>query len=120
MVRIILINDFWPARLLQTLLPIVDKDGGYTYSSVATANNNCTSGSIALWPNPSKGLINIGGLNIGETITITTVLGQMLEIRKAANTTEMFDLTTKAAGVYIIKITGSNGQIRNTIKVTKN
>ena len=70
--------------------------------------------SIKMYPNPSKGIVNIkGNFNI-KTIEIFDIQGRLLQTNLINEQTTTLDISNKSKGVYFIKFTSDKG-----IKVEK-
>ncbi|RQO29838.1 hypothetical protein DBR32_14740 [Taibaiella sp. KBW10] len=86
----------------------IDFDGKYEYSAVRTiAFANETS--INIYPNPVTDKIRIEGLIGGEIIYIANMWGQRVSTVKAGGHTCTIDISTLAAGSYIIHIIDASG-----------
>ena len=73
--------------------------------------------NLAIYPNPSKGEINIDLRNeIITQIEIYNLLGEKL--RSATNNVEQIDIADLQAGIYLLKIYTENGSV--TKKIIKN
>lgn len=70
--------------------------------------------SVALYPNPTKGNININSDNTIKLIELFDVQGRILQTKIESNNNTTLDISNKANGLYFIRITTENG-----IKVEK-
>jgi len=73
--------------------PIIDKAGDLT---------------IALYPNPTKGLLTIQVTNLptdarGE-IALCDITGKKLMVRKTIHESNIIDLSMKPTGIYILRV----------------
>ena len=77
----------------------------------AVGINENTIDGVSVYPNPSKGVITISNDNNTENaIAIFNVLGkEVYNTTSSSNTT--VDLSTKGAGVYLVKVSNENGSI---------
>jgi len=103
-----------PAMASAIFLP-----GAQTYSNgvafgirlvtAAAGINENTIDGVSVYPNPSKGVITISNDNNTENaIAIFNVLGkEVYSTTTSSNTT--VDLSTKGAGVYLVKVSNGNG-----------
>ena len=66
------------------------------------------NGSIRIYPNPTTGIINIEGVNQESEIQIFNAVGAQVFYDKL-NGTEKIDLSGNPIGVYILKISNSDG-----------
>ena len=62
--------------------------------SLSTLNSQ-----LAVYPNPSRNIINIDGIEIGAHIDIYTLQGQLIH----TTTTTKIDISNFDSGIYIIK-----------------
>ena len=102
-------------------LRLMDNNGSYQYSSSVIVTSDCASNrQVAIMPNPTKGMININGLDdeknnivvndaLGRTIYSTSVDGKL---------STSIDLARYAKGVYIVRITSEKGA-SSVVKVVK-
>lgn len=93
----------------------------YTYwpqcfsSTVGLDNQKTVDETVAVYPNPSKGLVTIdlkGALSVNASIEVYNQLGQIVYSKVYNETKGVFeiDLSGNASGVYTIKII-SNGEV---------
>jgi|26BtaG_2_1085354.scaffolds.fasta_scaffold00003_197 surface protein len=71
-----------------------------------------------VYPNPTKDLIYINGLEGSETIRIFDLNGRLLHSLPATKQEESLDMTRFARGIYFLNIESEN-QIRTTKKIIK-
>ncbi|MFT3933622.1 MAG: T9SS type A sorting domain-containing protein [Chitinophagaceae bacterium] len=83
-------------------LKMIDIDGQYKFSNTALATVNCSDKPIVLYPNPTRGSLNISGLKGGQIIQLYNANGQLLVQQKAVNTQQQLDLTRYANGLYTV------------------
>lgn len=96
----------------------VDLDGRFTYSRVVLLtyreNNNQPS---VIYPNPTKGIVNIlvGDKNmIGTEATLLDVNGRILQRVKITAGNQSFDMSALVNGIYFIKLAN-----KETLRVIK-
>jgi surface protein len=110
-----IVSPVYYYRLKQT-----DYDGKITYSSIREVKFGTISGGagVRISPNPAKGMAIIDGLSGGEAIGVYTLSGQL--IREQKNTGKNLPLVLSVArlpaGVYVIRITQTNGKMQ-TLKL---
>lgn len=93
-------------------LEIVDKDGSKTYSDVKQIRlNESTDKRINIYPNPAKTTVNIECAGAKE-ITITDYLGKIVYQSTRKLTSYSVHLTSYIKGIYIVKATMNNGEIK--------
>jgi hypothetical protein len=89
-------------------LKMNDNNGAYSYSNVIKVSRNI-KGSVSLYPNPSKSIVNIEGSNI-EQLTVINMLGKVVmqkETGKVNNTT--LNVANLPKGIYNIQIQSAEG-----------
>lgn len=92
----------------------IDFDGKYSHSEIVEVNY--AGGSISIYPNPVKKTLYISDLNdinIKE-IQIYNQEGKRIETSIA---NQQIDVSTLAAGIYILKMTTSNGVLHHNFLV---
>jgi hypothetical protein len=75
-------------------------------SGVGVANLN--SKSIQVFPNPSTGMIYVAGLQAGNRVYVSNMLGQRMIDKVVQHRTEMIDLTGQSSGIYFVTV--NNGE----------
>jgi hypothetical protein len=65
--------------------------------------------SIALYPNPAKGNVNISSDNAIKSIELFDVQGRLLQTSIENNNTAKFDVSTNPNGLYFVRITTEKG-----------
>lgn len=103
-------------------LKAVDNDGKFIYSSVVTVTGTGACGmssSVMVSPNPTKNVINIQGLTIGNTISIYGINGQKMTSVIATGTNQSINISSFAKGVYMMRTKAADGTLSN-VKVVKN
>ncbi len=101
-------------------LKMVDADGTFTYSEVASAKANCpvAASEVAVYPNPTTGAVNIKGLKEGSTLRLMDITGRMLLEKTNSAAVEMMDLSRLPAALYTLQII-ENGAVTATVKVNR-
>lgn len=74
-----------------------------------SVNENVIDHSVAVYPNPTRDKVNIRSNNVIQSIQLFDVQGRVLFTRIAGEVTETIDLSSKAAGVYFMRITTTQG-----------
>lgn len=79
------------------------------------------AGSISVYPNPVKEVINIKGLNTGDRIELTDMLGRKLQqwTAGADEKDQQFAVGQLQKGHYMLKILDKNGNTRTSQPVQK-
>ena len=65
--------------------------------------------SIAVYPNPTTGNLNISALGINH-ITVLNTLGQVVYDSHADGNTTTLDMSQYQAGIYMVRVTTENGE----------
>jgi hypothetical protein len=68
-----------------------------------------TDSSINIYPNPVKNIVNINANNIIQSIQLYDAQGRLLQIKYQDKNQTNLDLSTRAKGIYFLKITTQNG-----------
>lgn len=71
-----------------------------------------TAGNVAVWPNPTKGIVKIEA----ENISIFNVLGEIILETSVSGDAFEYDFSKHEAGLYFIKVETAQGV--NTEQVT--
>jgi len=72
---------------------------------------------VSIYPNPSEGIINISNdKNISNKIEVFDLLGNSI-LSTSANTTTTIDLSTNAAGVYVVVVSNANGSVVERVSI---
>lgn len=67
--------------------------------------------NIAVFPNPSEGMVTISGLNVNDKIQVYDVLGKMVNETVASDLSQTLDFSKQPKGMFIYVITdGKSGQ----------
>lgn len=96
-----------------------DFDGKSTSSAIEKVNISCQALDVSLFPNPTKGVVYIKGIQDASTIKVFNVLGQ--EVLSQASDklgTSIIDISTLAVGSYTVKIL-QNEEVVFTSKIVK-
>jgi hypothetical protein len=93
---------------------------GYNYNSIPTSLKNISAELInaAVFPNPASGVLNVRmNLNEDFEVNIRTSAGQLIYTGKNVNT---IDLSTEAAGIYLVTISTQNsGKVTKKVTLVK-
>lgn len=93
--------------------PIVTNLASTVFQSLSV-NEQVIDHSVTVYPNPTNDKVNVRSTNVIQSIQLFDVQGRLLFTRIADEVTETIDLSTKAAGVYFMRIATAQG-----IKVEK-
>lgn len=89
------------------LLVVTAGDGVTTATytlEVGTSIGKTNLNSISVYPNPSAGLIYVSGLETGNTVCVTNMVGQRIIDREVRQSKETFNLEGNPAGLYFITV----------------
>lgn len=101
-------------------LRLVDADGMYAYSQTVSAQSDCRTQAVEVYPTLTKGMVYIS-LPAGYTnakLEVTTIMGQVLALPGTGNLEagqHQINLGGMAQGTYLLKL--SNGNETQTFKV---
>ncbi|MCD6013058.1 MAG: Secretion system C-terminal sorting domain [Flavipsychrobacter sp.] len=74
--------------------------------------------NIKAYPNPTNGIITISGTTNGDLITVYTLSGRLVSSTHATGAQQSLDISERASGNYIIRVSDSHGYIKASIPVT--
>ena len=93
------------------LVVVTAGDGVTTKTYAVTVGNsikNANSEVINVYPNPSTGTIYVSGLEIGNRVYVSNMLGQRVIDRVVMQKTEMISLAGQSSGIYFVTV--KNGE----------
>lgn len=91
-------NNFYRIRQM-------DINGKSTTTSVEKVQLSCDfNGDIAIYPNPTRGIVYVKGLADAESIEVFNVLGQRVLTQKIKQGTEVLDISNLADGNYHLRV----------------
>lgn len=70
----------------------------------ALSSDTTTASIFSIYPNPTKGIIQISGLKQAEEVTIYNMLGQQVLTQKLTNANQTLDISALNSGSYFMKI----------------
>ena len=88
--------------------PILTNDAETTFAALSNGDIEVDQ-TIAIYPNPTKGNINITSQSTLKSIELFDVQGRLMETHILDEMNTMIDITNKAKGIYFLKITSDNG-----------
>jgi hypothetical protein len=88
-------------------LKIISNDNTFTYSSIISLKCNNKSSGIFISPNPSRGKAQLREIKSGDQITVITFDGRQIFTATATNTTFEIDAEKWPAGIYLVKVAGT-------------
>lgn len=100
-------------------LSMIDRDGQSTLSTVLTLVSDCVTEMPQLRPNPTSGQLTISGLEKADKIQLYSLEGKLIQQFTARERTEHLDIHSFTPGLYLLKVWGHKGQLKQVFKVTK-
>lgn len=88
-------------------------------SNLAVAEESAFK-SITVFPNPSKGIFRISGIDQPFTYSVLNITGQCLIKSNTANNGTSIDMSNVPDGIYYLMINGEDNQPLKPIKIIKN
>jgi Leucine-rich repeat (LRR) protein len=88
--------------------PIETNKAETIFKSLGTKDHQVDK-SVALYPNPTKGNVNINCDNTIKRVELFDVQGRILQTKIESNNSTQLDISNKANGLYFIRITTENG-----------
>lgn len=99
-------------------LLIAENSGAMEYSKTVAITTDCASSPISIAPNPTRDLAVINGVSVGDQITITNVLGNVIARYTAAGSSVVVDLSHQPSELYSV-IISRNGEMLRGAKLSK-
>jgi len=99
-------------------LKIIDLQGKATYSETVPVSTTCDNGDIIIAPNPTSSLSTVSGIEAGDQVKVTDVLGNVIANYISGGTNATVDLGIYPAGIYSV-IVSRNGDVLKAAKLTK-
>jgi uncharacterized repeat protein (TIGR01451 family) len=101
----------------------------YDYNAAATTNTATTEfavmgtgnitvdASIALYPNPTSGVVNIKSDNVIKSVNLYDVQGRLLQTELLNHTEAAININQRASGIYFIKVfTNAGVKVEKVVK----
>jgi hypothetical protein len=86
--------------------------------ALATAVKELESSSVSIYPNPTKGVLNIAGAEIGSRVRVYNSVGANVRDIVVYSGVESISLEDQSAGMFLITIT-FNDEIKGQYKLIK-
>jgi hypothetical protein len=93
-------------------LKSVDNDSRSSYSQVIALNINCSKGSVLVYPNPARDVLNVsitGADAKGTMSTLFNVAGQSVLSKNLSNGSHQLDISNLSRGVYQLRLVNNAG-----------
>ncbi len=103
----------------------ITDNNGCSQSTCVTINdatgvaNISNSSDITIYPDPNTGFFTVAGVSGGQVIELYNYLGQNISSVIADKATVYFNISTKANGIYLIRIENKDGSIVTQKKIVK-
>jgi hypothetical protein len=88
--------------------PIITNDAETTFAALSNGDFEKDQ-SITIYPNPTRSLINIDSKNTIKIIDLYDVQGRIIETHLIDEMNSTIDISSKAKGIYFLKITSDKG-----------
>lgn len=105
------------------VLKVTSADGKIvaTYALTLDLTNADLTGNIeiSVYPNPTKGTVNVSGIEVGSRIRVLNMMGAAVKDVIATSNMERVSIENQPAGVYFV-VVGTNDSVTGTYKIIKN
>lgn len=88
-----------------------DFNGKTELSEVRIVEFDGLENTIAIYPNPTSGLVYVEGLDKGDELLLYTATGQLLQSANVVEGKNTLDLSKYAVGVYLIQVNKLDGSV---------
>lgn len=110
-------TDYAPANGLNFYrIKQVDRDGVYSYSSIASIRINSKE-LLTITPNPANNFIVLNGISKAKTVSIYNMEGKLLNQWSNVNGNQQLNIANLRPGIFIIKVLLNNKE--DTYKLVK-
>jgi len=100
-------------------LKIIDDDGSFKYSNIVKLETtDVATAYISLYPNPSKDVVVIRGLEPNDQITLIDMVGRPIIATSATDDAKQIDISNYPSGLYMVQVL-RNGQVVSNLKLDK-
>lgn len=89
-------------------LPITTNDAETTFQLLSAGHPDIDA-SVAIYPNPTNGILNITAATNIQTVQLFDVQGRLLQTAVRDEPSVTIDLSGKQSGIYFVKVTSVNG-----------
>ena len=89
-----------------------------TFKSSGASVDENNSVEVAVYPNPTNGLVKIEAENI-KHITISNMLGQVVFDGKVGGDAFEYDFSGQKTGIYLVRIETASGVVVKKVSVTR-
>lgn len=81
------------------------------------ANEDFVFGNFSYYPNPVKNVLTLSNDSLIEEISVTSILGQQVLVKKVNNLQADIDISSLSKGVYFVKVSAEG--LEKTVKILK-
>lgn len=99
-------------------LQITDLSGKVTYSETVVVTTDCDNPEITIAPNPTQALSTVSGIEAGDQVKVTDMLGNVIANYISGGSRATIDLGIFPSGVYSVMISRGTDMLK-TAKITK-
>jgi hypothetical protein len=99
-------------------LKIIDLSGKASYSDIVSVATSCDAPEITIAPNPTTTVSTVSGIEAGDQVKVTDVLGNVIANYVSGGAKATIDLGMYPPAVYNVIITRGTNIIK-TDKITK-
>ena len=96
----------------------IDLGGKYSYSELVTVTTSCDNGRINISPNPTSSISTVSGIEVGDQVKVTDMLGNTVANYVSGADRATIDLSIFPAGIYSV-IISRNAEVIKAEKITK-
>jgi hypothetical protein len=96
----------------------VELGGKYSYSEVLSVTTSCDNGRISISPNPTSSTSTVTGIEVGDQVKVTDMLGNTVANYVSGAEKATIDLSIFPAGIYSV-IISRNAEVLKAEKITK-
>ncbi len=86
------------------------------WGDVILGVNSFDSKPISIYPNPSKGIVNIENVS-NANIYVTDIIGNVIASQENITGSTSFDLSNNAKGIYMVKVVSNNKTMTKKVVV---
>ena len=94
-------------------LKLVEINESYTMSNIVVVNSECEGRNVVVYPTIATSKITVSGLHTSERVLLYDANGRLMEERKAASSTELFNISSYAQATYNVVVITEEGRKLN-------
>ena len=112
-------NSDWPDNSWEITEPAIYYQANYirllsafaSASSATSVTSPVPTSTVAAYPNPTTGSVQVNGVAIGATLSLYDMAGRCLVRMKAHDSTVSLDLSKYTSGIYRLHIESKEGEV---------